>query len=1020
VLPVEAVFSSTSVPVTPDTNVAEDTNPIELDAWEDGEEAEDFAWEEDLFDQTYGLEDFGYEDDFALLNQELPPSIALAAVNAVEGLAPQPSVESTNMPDLQHLEESQRQELQTLLSRYQDLFDGGDEAVGHVPGIQHRINTGDASPVCTRQWRLPQATREIIKQQCNSMLQNGIIEPSTSPWLSPVVLVKKKCGSLRFCIDYRNLNAVTTADTYPLPRIEELIDELGPTDTFTTLDARSAYWSVDVHPADRPKTAFSDGYRLFQFCRLPFGLSTAPTTFQRTMNLVLSSVLGRHTLAYLDDIVVYSKGFPQHVKDLQETLHLLSAAGMKLNPEKSAFAATTINFLGFTISPEGVHPDHDKVSAILDTPVPRTIKEVRRFLGATGFFRKHIQGYATLAAPLHLLLKKGQHWEWGKEQQEAFNKLKEHLVSAPVLKQPDFSRSFELHTDASSIAVGAALIQRDDDGTPHAVAYYSRKLRDSETRYPAVDCEALAVVEGVRVFDSYLYGRKFLILTDHRPLVYIFKHRTKSPRMTRFAHDLSFYDFEIRYKEGPTNHVPDLLSRQVAVTDVNHMSPQDLALEQSKDPKLQSLISYLRDGTVPKRKLPTPLSDFELKEGVLYRLRHLPDKVIYQLCVPESLHGSALKSAHEPPLAMHPGIHKTYHNLCNMYYWPNMLQDTRQYVQHCLSCQQAHGVAQRVPMAEAPLALYPLERISMDIMDLGQAPLRWALTIIDQHSRYIQVIPLKDITASRVHRAFLDNWVTYFGPPRVIQSDNGRQFIAHVFAELVEILRTTHHFTIRYHPQANGLVERTNRVVKAALSSVVGDHHRDWHKYIPELRLALNSAIHRSTGEQPLYLLTGRHAYFPVGLTNEIIFGENDNFQQRLRTARRAAVAASKDAQQVYGRSYNRRARGKFTPEEGQLVWYKEMVPRPLGPKWRGPARVCKRFGPVSFEVQHLESGQVLRAHLNHLRPYHPPEELAYPDHEEPRDLEEVPESDDPWVAILTTCVLDPVPKQVSKGPDEL
>jgi len=213
VLPVEAVFSSTSVPVTPDTNVAEDTNPIELDAWEDGEEAEDFAWEEDLFDQTYGLEDFGYEDDFALLNQELPPSIALAAVNAVEGLAPQPSVESTNMPDLQHLEESQRQELQTLLSRYQDLFDGGDEAVGHVPGIQHRINTGDASPVCTRQWRLPQATREIIKQQCNSMLQNGIIEPSTSPWLSPVVLVKKKCGSLRFCIDYRNLNAVTTADT---------------------------------------------------------------------------------------------------------------------------------------------------------------------------------------------------------------------------------------------------------------------------------------------------------------------------------------------------------------------------------------------------------------------------------------------------------------------------------------------------------------------------------------------------------------------------------------------------------------------------------------------------------------------------------------------------------------------------------------------------------------------------------------------------------------------------------------
>jgi len=260
VLSLESVFSlDTSAPVPPDANFAEDTNLIELDTWEDDEEAEDFAWEEDLFDQTYGLEDFGYEEDFTLLTHELPPSLALAAVDALEGSAIQPSVD---MPDLQHLEAPQRQELQELLSRYEGLFDGGDEAVGHVPGIQHRINTGAATPVCTRQWRLPQATKDIIREQCNSMLNNGVIEPSTSPWLSPVVLVKKKCGSLRFCVDYRNLNAVTTADTYPLPRIEELIDELGPTDTFTTLDARSAYWSVDVHPADRPKTAFSDGYRL--------------------------------------------------------------------------------------------------------------------------------------------------------------------------------------------------------------------------------------------------------------------------------------------------------------------------------------------------------------------------------------------------------------------------------------------------------------------------------------------------------------------------------------------------------------------------------------------------------------------------------------------------------------------------------------------------------------------------------------------------------------------------------------
>ncbi|XP_069981034.1 uncharacterized protein [Penaeus vannamei] len=192
---------------------------------------------------------------------------------------------------------------------------------------------------------------------------------------------------------------------------------------------------------------------------------------------------------------------------------------------------------------------------------------------------------------------------------------------------------------------------------------------------------------------------------------------------------------------------------------------------------------------------------------------------------------------------------------------------------------------------------------------------------------------------------------------------------------MVEMIRASHHFTICYHPQATGMVERTNHVVKAALTAVVGDRPGDWHKHIPELRLALNSAIHRSTGEQPLYLLTGRHAYFPVGLTNDAIFANNDNLQQRLRTARRAAVTASRDARGVYERSYNWRARATFTPDVGQLVWYK-MVPHPLGPKWQGPARVSKCLGPVSFEFQNLDSGKILRAHLNHLRPYHPPEEL--------------------------------------------
>ncbi|XP_069990640.1 uncharacterized protein [Penaeus vannamei] len=367
----------------------------------------------------------------------------------------------------------------------------------------------------------------------------------------------------------------------------------------------------------------------------------------------------------------------------------------------------------------------------------------------------------------------------------------------------------------------------------------------------AIDCEALAVVEAVRVFDSYLYGRKFLIYTDHCPLVYIFKHQTKSPRMTRYAHDLSYYDFEIS-------------------------------------------------------------------------------------CVLERLHDSALKVAHTPPLAMHPGIHRTYENLRNMFYWPNMLRDVRQYVEHCLMCQQSREVP--------------------------------------------NIIPLRDITASRVHHAFLDHWITYFGPPRVIQTDNGRQFTSNLFAELVDMLRASHHHPI----SPPGQWTRGTHQPCYQGSSMIG-------------------------GEQPLYLLTDRHAYFPVGLTNDAVFGDNSAFQERLKTARRVAVMTSRASHETNEWAYNMRAKGTSAPEEGNLVWYKEMVPRPLGPRWLGPARISKRFGPVSFEVQHLDSGKVMRAHLNHLHPYHPPQELSYPDDNiDPDEEKEAPSApDDPWVAILTTCVRD-------------
>jgi len=455
---------------------------------------------------------------------------------------------------------------------------------------------------------------------------------------------------------------------------------------------------------------------------------------------------------------------------------------------------------------------------------------------------------------------------------------------------------------------------------------------------------------------------------------------------------------------------------------ITELSPENLAEEQKADPQLAEIYIYLQGGNVPTKKLPLPLADFELKEGVLYRLKHLPDRVTYQLVVPVTLRNSALKASHLPPLASHPGIHRTFQNARSMFYWPNMLKDVRHYVECCEICQQSRGDRQKVPMADTPLARFPLERVSMDIMDFGPSiPVRWALSIIDQHSRYLQIIPLRKITAATVHRAFLDHWITLFGPPRVIQTDNGVQFVSNMFQELTKLIHATNHYTIRYHPQANGMIERTNRVVKSALTTLVNDRPRTWHQFVPELRLQINSAIHRTTGEQPLYMLTGRHANFQIGLTNEAVFDENINLQARLQDARQAAVKASKEARQVYGKQYDKGKKVEFQPTEGALVWYFEHRHKmgglpPLTRKWRGPARITRRLGPVAFEIEDLETEVQLKAHLNHLKAYHPPAELSYgtsdSDGEEDDDRDDPnppnPDANDPWVAVLTSLVMEP------------
>ena len=923
---------------------------------------------------------------------------------------------SEHLPSLSHLKAPDRRRYQQLLQEFPQLFSGDPMECGEVPGVTHKIQTGDAAPTVTRQWRLPHSSRQTIRDQCDRMAKAGVIEPASSPWLSPVVLVRKKSGEVRFCVDFRRINALTTGDSYPLPPIQTMLDDLHASKVFTSLDARSAYWSIPVEPSDRPKTAFSDGARLFQFTRMPYGLKTAPQTFQRTINLVLSSVLGRHTAAYLDDVVIFSEDMDSHLLHLRETLTLLHRAGFRLNPEKCDVAVEEFKFLGFVVSAHGIRPDPEKTRAIAEMERPKDARGVRRFLGCVGFFRRHIAKFAEIAASLTNLTRKDASFKWTEDHQQAFEGLKGKLLTAPVLLNPDYSQEFQVHTDASKVAVGGCLMQKDKEGRLHAIAYYSRKMKGAETRYSATDSEALAVVESVRAFDPYLYGRKFTVFTDHRPLLYIFKRLTKSPRMSRWGLELQTYDYTIQYQPGSTHKVPDMLSRTptaaVAPVSLDNVEPTVLRQEQLKDPIWAEVMTHLEGGSIPKARLPAALDEFEVSNGILYHVKALADRLLRRVVVPCQLQQSALRLAHASPLAAHPGIFRTYTKLKTMFFFPNMLSRVKKYLKQCNTCQFHKGYATRnATLAAAPEVSRPLEKVSADLitLPLSSRRYRYVLVLVDNLSRYVELVPLRDRTAKTVATAIIDKFVTVYGPPQALQTDGGGEFDNDLLHEVCQALKTDFSLTLPYNPMSNGMVERTNRVVKEALTSLCARSPSKWDEALPQVRFALNTSVHRSVMEQPLYLFQGHHVDMPVGLTKRPIYSDDTPpiLQERLSLAWDAAKDATRAARQVWSHDYNKKVKRNLELKEGTLVLLKTAVrSNALSPRWYGPARIVKKLGPVSFLVQELYAdAPEKKIHVNQLKIFRTTDELTTPQDDVSQECEDPDDQRDSMSIALLACL---------------
>ena len=559
-----------------------------------------------------------------------------------------------------------------------NIFVSPGQSLGRTSAIKHSIRV-EGPPVRQPLRRIPYALQDTVRTEVQKMLKEEIIRESSSPWSSPVLIVKKKDGTWRFCVDYRKLNAITHKDAYPLPRVDETLESLSGSQFFTTLDLASGYWQVEVEEGDKEKTAFSTRNGHYEFNVMPFGLTNAPATFERLMECVLAGLTYEQCLVYLDDIVIFNMTFPQHLEQLATVFQHLRKAGLTLKSEKCHFAQKEIHYLGHIVSCKGVQADPEKIKAITSYPVPYDIKELRQFLGLSNYYRRFIEHYSDITEPLHKLTRKsGSSYQWTE-----LRVLKQRLTTLPILVYPNFSHPFVLATDASGIALGGILSQTTD-GKEQVIAYWSRKMNKAERRYSTIEREALAVVALVKEFYPYLYGRPFTLLTDHNPLTSLQGLKDTGGRLTRWLLYLQQFDIKVLYRPGRCNGNADTMSRrpddsadQVAVVnEITCLSDT----EQAKDASLSEIMQKLQtDGSDHKH------GEYQLKKGLLMRQRGGSDDSHTQLVVPAALRQMVLEELHNK--SGHLGTHKTLEKVKERFYWQGYEQDVRNMVQQCERCQ---------------------------------------------------------------------------------------------------------------------------------------------------------------------------------------------------------------------------------------------------------------------------------------------------------------------------------------------
>ncbi|XP_062556949.1 uncharacterized protein LOC134221780 [Armigeres subalbatus] len=855
------------------------------------------------------------------------------------------------------LTDGQRAQLIDVIKKFELTSEG---KLGRTHLIEHEIVLKDGvKPRNPPMYKCSPYIQEAINAEVERFKQLDAIEECYSEWTNPLVPVRKKNGKVRVCLDSRKINKLTVKDSYPMRNMQDIFRRLGKAKYFTVIDLKDAYFQIPLKEGSRNYTAFRTAKGVFRFKVLPFGVMNAPFTMSRLMDKALGFDLEPFVFVYLDDIVIASETFEEHLRLLQIVAERLNGAGLTISVEKSRFCRKQVMYLGYLLNKDGLAVDVSRIQPILDYARPRNQEDIRRLMGLAGFYQRFIKDYSRITAPItDLLTKENKKVVWTKEAENGFNELKSVLTSAPILGNPDFTKTFTIESDASDRAVGAALVQ-EQGGETRVISYFSKKLNRTQRRYSAVEKECLGVLSAIHHFRHYVEGTKFRVITDARSLLWLFNvgAETGNAKLLRWALRIQAYDFDLLYRKGKANITADCLSRAVQI---------DVIAASQPDAEYEDLMEEIRNNPIKHK-------DYRIVDGVVYRFVKVKDRMSdprfeWKQLPTETQKKDVIQREHDKA---HFGYEKT-------------LAAIKQ--RECLTCQvsKSGNVNVTPPMGAQKPVEYPWQFVTLDYVGplppSGKNRSTCLLVATDVFSKFVLIQPFREAKANSLAE-FVENMIfRLFGVPEIILTDNGSQFVSKRFKDLLEAYHVNHWLTPAYHPQVNN-TERVNRVITTAIRATLKKDHKHWADDIQSIANAIRNAVHDSTKYSPYFTVFGRNQVsdgMEYSRMRDNYNSKDDDRRKKLFEEIRTNLSA---AYKRHAKAYNLRSNPSCPAyREGERVLKQTFelsdkgkgFCKKLAPKYE-PAVVRKVLGTNTYELED-DSGKRIGVYFaNRLKKLHSP-----------------------------------------------